>query len=266
MCLILFAYQHHSDYPLIIAANRDEFFDRPTTAAHYWPESPEIFAGKDLQAGGTWMGVTRQGRFAAVTNYRNTHTPPNPAISRGALCKDFLRSNISPQEFLYQINKNRLDYAGFNLLLGGPDQLLYYANQTGDTIELNAGVHGLSNGVLNDSWPKVEHGKSALKTALEKTTEAEHLLDILLDDTPAHASKVPNTGIGIDTEIVLSSRFIPPTRDNSYGTRNCTVLKIDKENNSEWLEQAFSPSGKLGEQVTHHIEGITTPSNKISGY
>lgn len=265
MCLILFAYQHHSDYPLIIAANRDEFFDRPTKSAHYWPESPEIFAGKDLQAGGTWMGVTRQGRFAAVTNYRSTHTPPNPAISRGALCKDFLRSNISPEKFLYEINQNRLDYAGFNLLLGSPGQLLYYANQTGNTIELDAGVHGLSNGVLDDSWPKVERGKSALKTALEKSTEAEHLLPILLDDTPAHASTVPNTGIGLDTEIVLSSRFIPPTRNNSYGTRNCTILKIDHQNNSEWLEQAFFPGGKLGNQVTHRIEGITATRDKIPG-
>ena len=259
MCLILFAYQHHSDYPLIIAANRDEFFDRPATAAHYWPESPEIFAGKDLQAGGTWMGVTRTGRFAAVTNHRSTHTPPNPAISRGALCTDFLRSNVSPQQFLQEIGKNRLDYAGFNLLLGSPNQLLYYANQTGDAVELKAGIHGLSNGVLNDSWPKVEQGKSALSAALAQSTEAEHLLHILMDDNPADASQVPDTGIGIDAEIVLSSRFIPPinVRDNHYGTRNCTVLKIDRQNNSEWLEQAFSPDGKLGSRASHQIEGIT---------
>ena len=148
MCLILFAYQHHPDYPLIVAANRDEFFDRPTKAAHFWPESADIFAGKDLLAGGTWMGVTRQGRFAAVTNFRSTHTPPDPAISRGALCKDFLDSTISPQDFLADIDKNRLEYAGFNLLIGSPSQLFYYANQDGKIIELEAGIHGLSNGVL----------------------------------------------------------------------------------------------------------------------
>ena len=261
MCLLAIALGASARWPLVIASNRDEYRDRPTLPLAVWttPGDVTVISGRDLHAGGTWMGVTRTGRFAAVTNYRSTHTPPNPAISRGALCTDFLRSNVSPQKFLQEIDKNRLDYAGFNLLLGSPGQLLYYANQTGETVELKAGIHGLSNGVLNDSWPKVEQGKSALKTALAQSTEAEHLL-------PADASKVPDTGIGIDAEIVLSSRFIPPihVRDNHYGTRNCTVLKIDRQNNSEWLEQAFSPDGKLGSRASHQIEGITATNRTKS--
>ncbi len=240
MCLILFALQQHADYPFVIAANRDEYYQRPTKPAHFWPEAPALFAGKDMQAGGTWMGITRSGRFAAVTNYRDLAPAPEQAISRGELCKGFLDTNVNAEEYLTGIDKQKSRYAGFNLLAGNAQQLFYYSNRQGQITAITPGVHGLSNGLLNDPWPKVDTGKTELQETLKQDPTPEALHHILLDRQKAEASKLPETGLDLEKERLLSSRFI---HSRDYGTRSTTVLRVDHGGKVEWLEQCFDSSG-----------------------
>lgn len=237
MCLILLAFQHQPDYPLIIAANRDELYGRPTLPAHFWPETPELFAGKDLQAGGTWMGISKNGRFAAVTNYRHPAAAAAQTISRGQLCTDFLRSTLSAEAYLSHINSQKNRYAGFNLLVGSAQQLFYYSNREGVIRELAPGIHGLSNGLLNEPWPKVAQGKTAMTETLRHSNQPDALLPILLDQHTAADSDLPATGINLETERLLSSRFI---RSERYGTRSSTVLRVGIDGGAEWLEQSYS--------------------------
>jgi uncharacterized protein with NRDE domain len=251
MCLILFAYQQHPDYPLIVCANRDEFYQRPTLAAHWWPEQPQLFAGKDLQAGGTWMGLSLDGRFAAVTNYRSNTPPPSEAISRGSLCTNFLTTNTDSRHYLTTIDRQQSYYAGFNLLLGSPRQLFYYSNRQGRISELRPGLHGLSNGLLNDDWPKVSTGKAELAKQLERGADPEQLLALLQDRSQPDDKDLPDTGIDIETERRLSSRFI---QSPGYGTRTSTVLLIDHAGRSQWLEQVFDGDGRSGEANLHHLQ------------
>ena len=240
MCLILFALQQHPDYPLIVAANRDEFYQRPTQAAHFWPEAPALFAGKDLQAGGTWMGVTKGGRFAAVTNYRETAAPPEHAISRGELCKNFLLADINAENYLDQLDQSKNHYAGFNLLVGDSSALYYYSNRQGVIQAITPGVHGLSNNLLNTPWPKVESGKTILTSMIATPSEPEQLLSLLLDKQIADDAALPNTGVDLDTERLLSSRFI---HSEHYGTRSSAVLRIDHSGRIDWTEQCFDQLG-----------------------
>ena len=251
MCLILFAFQQDPDYPLIVAANRDESYQRPTLSAHYWQQSPEMFAGMDLQAGGTWMGITKQGRFAAVTNYREPSSAPVSAISRGELCKNFLCSHLSAEQYLQQIAQQGELFAGFNLVVGTPQELFCYSNRQQRIDAIPAGIHGLSNGLLNEPWPKVAQGKIDLELKLQQSSSPAKLLPLLLDNQVADDELLPSTGIDIETERLLSSRFI---QSESYGTRSSTILRINKANKSEWLEQAFNRHGAIGAPVTYHIE------------
>lgn len=249
MCLILFAYQQHPQFPLIIAANRDEFFERPTQTAHFWQDAPDLLAGRDLQAGGTWMGVTKTGRFAAVTNFREPRNAPVDAKSRGLLCTDYLLSKIELSDYLRNIRAERERFAGFNLLLGDfsePEnpRLAYYSNRSGcEPSLLQAGVHGVSNGLLNDSWPKVDGGKSELAANLGAAPE--QLMHILSDDATADPARLPDTGIDKDKEQQLSARFI---RMEGYGTRCSTILRFSSNGQVEWLEQVFEDAGKAGER------------------
>ncbi len=243
MCLILFAFQHHPQYPLIIAANRDEFYQRPATPAHFWEDAPRVFAGRDLQAGGTWMGITHDGRFAAVTNYRSPQHPPANAISRGTLCQEFLSSEIDPKTFLQKIDRQKERYAGFNLLVGNKDALFYYSNRKPGIQQLAPGIYGLSNGLLDDPWPKVKKGKTALTVQLQQDFMPQDILEILLDDTTAIDEDLPATGIDYEMEKLLSSRFI---FSEGYGTRCSTVLIIDQQNHWQWHSQHFAEQGSAG--------------------
>jgi uncharacterized protein with NRDE domain len=251
MCLILFAYQHHPDYPLIVCANRDEFYQRPTQAAHWWPEQPQLFAGKDLQAGGTWMGLSLDGRFSAVTNYRSNSAIPPQAISRGSLCADFLSTNTDSQRYLNTIDQQKERYAGFNLLLGSPRQLFYYSNQLGKISELTPGIYGLSNGLLNDYWPKTTTGKADLAKQLEQAVEAKKLLTLLQHSNQPEDCDLPDTGIDLETERLLSSRFI---QSPEYGTRTSTVLLIDHSGHGQWLEQHYDAMGPSGKAKLHQLQ------------
>ena len=171
MCLILFAHRVHPAYPLVVAANRDEWFRRPTAPAAFWPDAPEVFAGRDLEQRGTWLGVTRRGRFAALTNYRDPGSNRPDAPSRGALVSAFLRSQAPPMAYLERLRDESARYNGFSLLAGDRDTLGYFSNREGEIRELAPGLYGLSNSLLDVAWPKVESGKSRLAAASTRGPE-----------------------------------------------------------------------------------------------
>src|SRR5258706_6908216 len=156
MCLILFAWQAHPDYPLVVAANRDEWRDRPTAPAAWWDDAPDILAGRDLEAGGTWLGVTRAGRFAAITNFRDPSDRKSTAPSRGQLVADFLRGDDAPRDYLAALAAKAARYNGFNLLLADDKSMCYFGSREGEIIDVAPGIHGLSNHLLDEPWPKVK--------------------------------------------------------------------------------------------------------------
>lgn len=221
MCLILVAWKTLPDTPLVVAANRDEVRTRPTRPAAFWPEAPDVFAGRDLLAGGTWLGVTRQGRFAALTNYRDPERVEDNKASRGALPARFLTSDIRPEDFLEELHAESHRYNGYNLLFGDADSLWVYSNIEQDGRALPPGIYGLSNHLLDTPWPKVARAKKALAEALTALPDRAPLFELLKDDHPAPDEALPRTGVSIEWERLLSAAFI---RAPSYGTRSSTVL------------------------------------------
>jgi uncharacterized protein with NRDE domain len=251
MCLILFSYKLHSNYPLVIAANRDEFYQRPTAAAHFWPQAPDLLAGKDLQAGGSWMGVTRSGRFAAVTNYRDPGQNGHYPKSRGSLVADYLIGNEQAPQYLAGIDRCHSDFAGFSLLLGTTSQLFYYSNQQRSILELTPGNYGLSNGHLNEAWPKVVDGKQQLQQILQTEVTHSKLFTLLGDRTLAADSALPNTGVAVDMEKALSAKFIQVA---GYGTRSSTVITVDQRQQLLFSEQTFDDRGQPAGSCFFRIE------------
>lgn len=254
MCLILFAYQVHASYPLIVAANRDENFSRPTRMAQFWPEHPSILAGKDLQAGGLWLGITRSGRFAALTNYRDPAAKPGN-ISRGLISKEFLLGEQSPENFLHTLSKNSNDYSGFNLLIGDNHGLFYYSNRDGSNASkrqsrLEPGVYGLSNHLINTPWPKITRGKQLLQKHLEnpsKDLDTDALIALLQDKTVPPDDTLPDTGIGLDYERILSPLFIQAP---FYGTRSSSALTLSAQGKVTFHEQCY---GEKGVKADHSV-------------
>ncbi len=221
MCLILFAYKMEQGYPLVLAANRDEFYSRPTRPAEFWPEHSDLLAGRDLQANGTWLGVTRAGRFAAVTNFRDGSSQQLNSISRGKLTLDFLTSTDSPQTFARSLLAQSQQYAGFSLLVGDLDNLVYLSNRADmPCLTLSPGLYGLSNHLINSPWPKVEKGKKLLARQLRSPNHRQ-LQQLLQDEWRPDDKRLPNTHIDIELERMLSPIFI---RSEHYGTRACTSL------------------------------------------
>lgn len=228
MCLVLFAYGQHSRHPLVLIANRDEFYDRPTAAAAFWSDAPAIYAGRDLVAGGTWLGVTESGRFAAVTNYRDP-TAPAGELSRGALVSDFLRSCEPAGRYLEGVRRSALRYSGFNLVAGEindtQDELWYFSNRGDGPRRLAPGIYGLSNHLLETPWPKVTRGKERFGRILnDDMVDVERCFELLTDADAAADDELPQTGVGVERERVLSPIFI---RTPVYGTRSSTVVTID---------------------------------------
>jgi uncharacterized protein with NRDE domain len=242
MCLILFAYRRHPNYPLVLAANRDEFYMRPTAAMDQWPDHPNVLAGRDLEGMGTWMGITRSGRLAAVTNYRDPQNQKAGAPSRGHLVSDFLISDIPPQSYLNSIKGKGQRYNGFNLLVRDPDNLWYYSNKDASPRRLEAGVYGVSNHLLNTPWPKVKQGRRALEDLLGKPTEGidcEELFGVLENQATAPDHLLPQTGVGYEWEKILSATFISsPT----YGTRSSTLLLINIQGEVTIIERTWQPA------------------------
>lgn len=243
MCLILFAYQQVPGIRLIALANRDEFYARPTESAHTWPDRNDIIAGKDLQSGGTWLGVTPNGRMAAVTNYRDgLPTEPNTA-SRGELPIEFLASNLTAQAYIAQLRTKRSDYGGFNLLLLDQTGLWHYCSVTDESSSVKPGVHGLSNHSLNTPWPKVVQGTWDLAQMVDGDVNADRLLELMYDAQYPEDSDLPDTGVGLDWERTLSPLFI---QSPDYGTRSTTLVMVHESGRIEFAEVTH-PQGRMGD-------------------
>lgn len=240
MCLITLAWQPGHAQSLVVAANRDEFYARPSAALSEWQDAPGIFAGRDLEAGGTWLGITASGRFAALTNIRNLELPAG-LRSRGELPANFLRSNLSALDYIEALKANASDYSGFNLLVGDGQQLCYFNSQSGEARTLSAGVYGLSNAGLDSSWPKVDYAKQALTQLLE-SPEPYSLLALLSDNHVPEDRALPDTGVGIATERLLGSAFIA---SQTYGTRASTALVFSADGHWQLLERSFGPNGAV---------------------
>lgn len=242
MCLIVFAWRPNTPVSLRLAANRDEYYSRASAPLAEWADAPGVFGGRDLEAGGTWLGITRSGRFAALTNIRNSSQPLG-SRSRGELTSTFLRGNCTPQAYLQQVMDNVQQYAGFNLLLGDSQQLWHFNSQEGQPRQLNSGVYGLANASLDTPWPKLLQARDALAQAVE--ADDEELLEIMADGRQPPAHLLPNTGLNKETEHLLSSVFIvSPT----YGTRASTLLTLRQDGSWQIRERSFGRDGvRLGE-------------------
>ena len=238
MCLIFLAWRVHADYPLVVAANRDEFFARPTAVADFWPEAPLVLAGRDLEAGGTWMGVTRNRRFAALTNYRDPAQMRGGAPSRGALVSGFLADSTSPAVYLERVATASRECNGYNLLVGDGEELWWSSNVGGKPRKLTPGIYGLSNHLLDTPWPKVGAGKTALTRALDGLPDEQGLVDILRNDSVHPDEQLPKTGVPLEWERLLSAAFV---KSPGYGTRSSTVLIMHRTGTMVFDEQTWLP-------------------------
>lgn len=244
MCLIAFAIDAHPRYAFILGANRDEFYDRPTAPAHFWDDTPGLLAGRDERAGGTWLGVTRSGRFAALTNVRDSQQQREEAPSRGHLVKAFLEGEESPAAYLHRLAGSSRRYNGFNLLAGtfaagASPALGYFSNATGEEpLMVSPGIHGISNASLNTAWNKVESARMQLRSLLETEEDLspEAVLEILRNAAPAPEESLPDTGVPRRWERALSSIFI---ETDSYGTRSSTALLIGRGGEVTFVERSF---------------------------
>jgi len=243
MCLILVAWQVHDRFPCVVVANRDEYFGRPTDEADWWPEPGGILAGRDRQAGGTWLGVTRGGRFAALTNYREPATAVTAGPSRGTLVRDFLVADWSTSTGLTEIAQRGARCNPFNMLCSDGQELGVFESKTGTSRTLGAGVYALSNHLLDTPWPKVQQAKSRLSAALEQLPSTSALLDLLCDTEPAPDPELPRTGVSLELERMLSSAFV---QGEEYGTRCSTVLTIDSAGAAVFAEWTWDRGGGLG--------------------
>lgn len=248
MCLILFAYHAHPVYKLIVAANRDEFYQRPTEPVHFWEDSPEILAGRDLEKMGTWMGVTRFGRFAALTNFRNPQESTEGKRSRGELVADALKYKGNIKEYMQMMGETKDQYPGYNLLAGDADELYYYSNIGQELRTIEPGIYGVSNHLLNTDWPKVQKGTACMAKIMSGGQKdlTTGLLNLLQDSDPVPDELLPNTGVPLELERILSPLFI---KSSHYGTRSSTVLLL-ADNEIHVTERVFRNENVNDRQYT----------------
>ncbi len=238
MCLVVLGLHAHPLYPLVVAANRDEFLDRPADPAAFWPGRGGLLAGRDARAGGTWLGVTRSGRFAALTNVRNPREFDAAAPSRGELVVGFLSGRDAPLGHLARLAAEPVRRNGFNLLAGEAGSLAWLSNAAGEPREVGAGVHAVSNALLDTPWPKATRSAARLGEVLARGTriDPEELFALLADREPAPDAELPDTGVGIATERLLSPPFIATP---GYGTRSSTLLLVGRAGRAYFLERRF---------------------------
>lgn len=238
MCLLAFRLNSHPRYKLILMANRDEEYGRPTAPAAFWKDAPGVLAGRDLEQMGTWLGINRQGKVAALTNYRDFSLPVKGARSRGDIVTSYLRSDTGSDEFLQRLHEERQQYTGFNVLAGSVDELSYYSNIEQDVKQLKKGTYGLSNALLDTHWPKVEAVKEALDDYADNTDEIDTdiLFGIMQRTERFPSDRLPDTGAGEELESLLSSIFIA---SEDYGTRCTTVLLVDRANEVYFEERTY---------------------------
>jgi uncharacterized protein with NRDE domain len=238
MCLILLAKDYHPEYKLILAANRDEFYHRKTEAANFWDEHPDVLAGKDMEAGGTWLGITKKGKIGMLTNYRDLRNLKEHAPSRGRLVLDYLTNGHKPDEYLDEIKPIAPKFNGFNLLVGYPDQLLYFSNYGNGVEKVPGGIVGISNHLLETPWPKVQRGKNKLQSIIdEEKFDTEHFFELLRDNTIAADEHLPDTGLDLERERALSSMFI---KSPGYGSRCSTLIMINKKDEVIFAERVYN--------------------------
>ena len=243
MCLVALAFKRHPNYPLIVVANRDENYDRPALEADFWPDSPNLLAGRDLEAGGTWFGVNRGGQWATVTNFRGGDS--GGTLSRGELPTNFLTdASSTTAEYFQQVRRKGKQYRGFNLLAGSARELAY-CNNLNDRLEfLEPGIYTLSNDVLDTPWPKAELARQRLEQAIEgDSLRCEALIAVLSSRKAFPDGRLPDTGVGLEMERTLSPPFIV---SHNYGTRCTTVLLIDNQGRVEFAEQSYLRGKAIG--------------------
>jgi uncharacterized protein with NRDE domain len=253
MCLILLSFLNSRQYPLVVAANRDEAYQRPAATAAFWPDHPDVYGGRDLELGGAWMGITRQGRFAAVTNFRDGAPKGMAPRSRGELVGAYLTNDEAPRSYLEQVAARKSEYAGFGTLAGNLDALWFFSNY-GTSVEAVApGVHGLSNHLLDTPWPKVANGKRELAAIIDGSNlTPEPLFEMLADRKITRPEDLPDTGVGRYREKQLGPKFIAV--DDRYGTRASTVIIVDREHNVTYSERSFGGHGKFLGEVTRRFQ------------
>ena len=240
MCLVVFGWRQHAEFPLIVAGNRDEFHARPTRKARWWPDHPDILGGRDLQAAGTWLAVHRNGRFATVTNFRDAEPPSPKKRSRGHLVTDFLLGSDEPLAYLNAIDDSA--YAGFNLLLGDGETLAWHSNRGDGARVLAPGIYGLSNALLDSPWDKVVRSKTRLKRLLEEGKVNETQLLRLLDDRDkAPTSEIDSDRLSFEKAHAISAPFIVLP---DYGTRSSSVVLCGAEGSWRFHERRFAADGR----------------------
>ena len=247
MCLIIIAIRTHPIYPLVVAANRDEFYHRPTAPLSFWKDHPDVLAGRDLQGHGTWLGVTADGRFAAITNYREPEAMDPGAVSRGLLVSDFLISDTSPEDYLKQIAHSGKTYNGFNLVAGHildskrqvSPSLWWYSNKKNERLNIPSGIHAISNRLIDTPWPKTRKTTEGIRKILAnpKPIDPEPIFNLLADTHRPSDAELPDTGVGLEWERVLSSVFVVSP---IYGTRSSAVILVDKAGRLSFSERTFA--------------------------
>jgi len=253
MCILFVAVNQHQDYPLIIAANRDEFFNRETQQSHLWHGQNRIIAGKDLQAGGTWMGINQHGYLASLTNIRDPKTFNEHAVTRGELVSHYLKT--PSHDYAKVLMASRHSYNGYNLLFGKWNELAVYNNHLNSLQTLTTGYYGLSNANLNSPWPKINKGVNKLEEYCQDGHDInpEILFSLLLDTQQAPDHNLPETGVPLDWERRLSSIFI---LGDDYGTRSSTILKVDKQQKVQWHERTYNNQAICTASQSFHFDII----------
>ena len=242
MCLISLAWRAHPQYELVLAANRDEYHNRPAAPAAFWADAPDVFGGRDLTQGGGWLALSQRGRLAAVTNVRRM-VPPDPrAPSRGQLVSGFACGTLDAHTYAETLRASAARYAGFNLLLWDGSDVLYVSNQPEFTVQLlTPGVHAVSNAALDTPWPKLTRLKRDMSEWLQAAPqEPAALLRPLADEHEARDDELPDTGVGLEMERFLSPPFI---RGLHYGTRASTVIAVSSDGATRFLERRWGASG-----------------------
>ena len=256
MCLLLFAINSHSEYRLLIAANRDEFYERQTAVAGFWKKYPYMIAGMDLKAGGTWLGMTRKGKVAAVTNFRDPASYKENAASRGNLVKNYLLGSDNPVEYIEHKKGEAEKYNGFNLVCGDIEKLYCFSNRSENVITMSHGIYGLSNALLDSPWPKVIKGKEFFERAIgsRREIEIENFFRFLLDQSVGDDHNLPDTGVGLEKERMLSPIFI---KSPDYGTRSSTLILVNRKNHVKFIERNYDLNSDLYSQVKYEFDVIS---------
>ncbi|CZR07010.1 NRDE family protein [Trichococcus collinsii] len=242
MCLISIQLSQNASYKLMLVANRDEQYDRPSLPAHFWPDHPDLLAGKDLSARGTWLGITKQGKIAAVTNsYLMTTQESDQKLSRGNLVMDYLTGTTGPEDYLNQVRQQRTDYNGFNLIIGSSDSLHHYNNILDEINVLQIGNHTISNATLDTPWPKVTRTKAAMaELAYSSPLDEEAIFRIMADRTPPPDDHLPDLPLDLPILRAVSANFIQTER---YGTRSTSLILIDHSDRVTFVERSYLPDG-----------------------